>query len=93
MIADFGAKLLKRSMLPARKFASAAVFDELWMSTTYRGAGFRPSGFVRPPVVARFQTNVCDVELAPDWYVYGPVPTIFLASRLPVVMSVVLSTC
>ena len=60
------------------------------MSTTYRGAGLRPSCFVAHQSLRRCQTNVCDVELAPDWYVYGPVPTTFFASRLPVVRSIVL---
>ena len=77
-------------MFPAWKLANAAVFDELWMSTTYRGAGRRPSAFVAHQSARRCQTNVCDVELAPDWYAYGPVPTTLSASRLPVVRSVLL---
>ena len=62
-------------MLPAWKFAKAAAFDELWMSTTYIGAGLRPSAFVAHQLFFRFHTNVCADGLAPDSYVYGPVPT------------------
>src|SRR5262245_33662079 len=88
LIADFGAKLLNRSMLPASRFDRAAAFVPFLMSTTYVGATFRPSAFEAHQPVRFFQTTDSDEAPTPDWYVYGPVPTMFLVfSRLPVAMS------
>ena len=88
MIADFGAKLLKRSMFPLSRFASDDAFDVLWRSTTYCGPTFRPRAFVAHQSLRFFHTIACEPVEAPDWYTYGPVPTIlFVSSRLPVAIS------
>ena len=55
-------------MFPAWKFAKAAAFEVLWMSTTYFGAGLMPSAFVAHQSPLRCQMNVWAVGLAPDRY-------------------------
>ena len=67
MIAAFGAKLLKRSMLPAWKLASAAAFVPFLMSTTYVGPTLRPSALIAHQLSFRFQIIVGDCALKPDW--------------------------
>ena len=78
-------------MLPAWKFASAAAFDPLWMSTTYFGPSLRPSAFVAHQLSFRFQTNVCADGLDPDSYDVRPGADELLGLRLPVVRSVLLN--
>ena len=67
LIADFGAKLLNRSMLPARRFDSAAAFVPFLMSTTYCGPTFSPSADVAHQFGFCFHTTVFDEAPTPDW--------------------------
>ena len=84
-----GKKLLLRSILFCRKFCSDAVFDVLWMSTMYFIGIFIPRAFVAHQPSRRFHWSVWDEPL-PAPYLNGPVPTIFVSSVLPVVISVAL---
>ena len=67
LIADFGAKLLKRSMFPASRFDRAAAFVPFLMSTMYVGFMFRPSAFLAHQFMFFFHTTVCDWAPTPDW--------------------------
>jgi hypothetical protein len=55
-----GKKLLERSILFCRKFCRDAVFDVLWMSTTYFIGILLPRSFVAHQLVRRLYWRVCD---------------------------------
>ena len=89
LIADFGAKLLNRSMLPREEVGQGGGVRAVLDVDEYVGPTLLPSADAAHQSPRFFHTTVSDAAPTPDWYTYGPVPTSFFGSLMfPVVISV-----